>query len=205
MIKMTEKRLKIHICGMGGQGIGSTSRIIAGAAYLAGLTVGTIETHGLAQRGGRVVSELSIGYDPRESPICGEGEADIIIALEALEGLRSLPLLKQNGLAVVNTTTYHPLTVRVSKGSEIYPTLDQIENEIKRWTPNLVMIDARKDANLLGLSQSMNVILLGAILGNSTILPFNQEHLEQAIKLKVPSKYHEVNIKAFHKGMEYKI
>lgn len=202
---MNPKRLKIHICGMGGQGIGATSRIIASAAYLADLSVSTIETHGLAQRGGRVVSEISIGYDPSESPICAEGEADVLIALEVLESLRSLPMLKKNGLAVVNTTSYQPLLVRVSKGKMEYPSLKQIEKEILSWTSNLLMIDANEDANSLGLSQSMNMILLGAIAGNSEILPFTKDHLIQSIKSNVPSKYHDVNILAFNKGFEYQI
>ncbi|MHA1628719.1 MAG: 2-oxoacid:acceptor oxidoreductase family protein [Candidatus Heimdallarchaeota archaeon] len=74
-------------------------------------------SYGLAQRGRVVVSDLVIGYDPTESPLCAFGEADIIIALEALEALRSMPCLKPKGIAIVNTTTYQSLTVRISKGA----------------------------------------------------------------------------------------
>ena len=107
---------------MGGQGIGSTTRVLAAAAQLANLSIMTMETHGLAQRGGIVISDLAIGYDVTESPQCAEGEADVLIALEALEALRSMPKLRMDGIAVVNTTTYQPLSVRVSKGEVKYPS-----------------------------------------------------------------------------------
>lgn len=190
---------------MGGQGVGSTSRILARAARIAGLNVNTMETHGLAQRGGVVVSDLAIGFDPEESPICSFGEADVLISLEALETLRALPLLKRNGIVVFNTTQYQPLTVRISKGEVRYPSLNEINQELKRWTPNIFMVNAMEDARTLGLSQVMNVILIGALAGNSVVLPFDQESLKQAIKENVPQKYYQVNLEAFLKGISYKI
>ncbi len=202
---MTISKLKIHITGMGGQGIGSTSRILAYAAELAGLTVSTMETHGLAQRGGVVVSDMAIGYDPRETPICSDGEADVLIALECLESLRSLPRLRKNGMVIVNTTQYQPLTVRISKGEVKYPTISEIKTELLRWTPNILFVEANSDARELGLSQAMNVILLGAMAANTDILPFTMDQLKEAIKAKVPAAYHEVNLAAFQKGFEYKI
>jgi len=48
---MTNKKLKVEVIGMGGQGIGSTTRVLAAAAQLADISVMTMETHGLAQRG----------------------------------------------------------------------------------------------------------------------------------------------------------
>lgn len=196
------KQLKVHITGMGGQGIGATSRIIARAAQLAGLTVMTMETHGLAQRGGVVVSDLAIGYDPTESPICSDGEADVLIALEALESVRSLPRLKRDGVVVVNSTIFQPLTVRISNGTLKSPSITEITQELENWTKNIVIVDAFKDSTELGLSQSMNVILLGALARNSN-MPFSADHLKESIKLNIPSKYHEVNLSAFEKGLRY--
>jgi len=62
-----------------------------------------------------------------------------------------------------------------------------------------------EDARSLGLSQVMNVILIGALAANSKVLPFNQEHLKQAVKENVPQKYYTVNLEAFEKGFSYKI
>jgi len=201
--KMTEKKLKVHVTGMGGQGIGSTTRVLGVAAKLTGLSVMTMETHGLAQRGGVVVSDLAIGYDPTESPFCANGEADVLIALEVLEAVRSMPKLKQNGIAVVNTTAYQPLTVRISKGKIQYPTLKAIESELKKVASKLLMVPAQKDAQTLGVSRTMNMILIGALVANTTILPFTREEIITGMKSILPAKYIEVNIRAFEKGLSY--
>ena len=202
---MVNKKLKVHVTGMGGQGIGSTTRVLATAAQVANLTVMTMETHGLAQRGGVVVSDLAIGYDPTESPQCAEGEADVLIALEALESLRSMPKLRKNGIVVVNTTTYQPLVVRHSKGEIKYPTLEAIETELKRVTPNVLLVPAQIDARELGVSQTMNMILIGALTANTDILPFTKEQIIEGMTSILPPKYLDVNIKAFEKGLSYKI
>ncbi len=202
---MVNKKLKVHVTGMGGQGIGSTTRVLATAAQIANLTVMTMETHGLAQRGGVVVSDLAIGYDPTESPQCAEGEADVLIALEALESLRSMPKLRKNGIVVVNTTTYQPLVVRHSKGEIKYPTLEAIEAELKRVTPNVLLVPAQIDARELGVSQTMNMILIGALTANTDILPFTKEQIIEGMSSILPPKYLDVNIKAFEKGLSYKI
>jgi indolepyruvate ferredoxin oxidoreductase beta subunit len=198
-------KLKVHITGMGGQGIGSISRIIAHAAKLANLSITTMETHGLAQRGGVVVSDLAIGYDATESPICSDGEADVLIALEAMEAVRSLPKLKKDGVVVLNTTRYQPLTVRISDQKIKAPTLDAIKSELKLRTKNVLVVNALEDSRKLGLSQSMNVILLGALAGNTSILPFSIEHLKRAIESNIPSKFLEVNQQAFDIGSQYRL
>lgn len=202
---MTQKKLKVHITGMGGQGIGSTSRVLATAAEIADLTVMTMETHGLAQRGGVVISDLAIGYDPTESPLCALGEADVLIALEALESLRSMPKLRKDGVAVVNMTTYQPLSVRVSKGKVNYPSLEKIEKELHKITKKVLIVPAQEDARELGLSQAMNVILIGALTANTAILPFSEKQIRQGIKKNLPPKYHDINLKAFEKGLSYKL
>lgn len=209
MSENTEKKLKqtlkVHITGMGGQGIGSTSRILSTAAGIANLSVTTTETHGLAQRGGVVVSDLAIGYDPEESPICSNGEADVLIALEAVESLRSMSLLRKDGIAIVNTTKYQPVTVRISKGEINYPSLDEIKAELLKRTPHVILVNAMEDSRDLGLSQAMNVILLGALVGNTDILPFSADQIKEAIAKNVPAKYKSLNLKAFDRGFEYKI
>ncbi len=204
-MKMTRKTLKVHVTGMGGQGIGSTSRVLATAAKLAGLSVMTMETHGLAQRGGIVVSDLAIGYDPTESPQCTIGEADVLIALEALESVRSLPKLRENGIVVINTTTYQPLAVRHSKGEIKYPSLEEIEADLKRVTPNVLMVPAQSDAQELGVNRTMNMILIGALVANTDILPISKEQIIDGMKAILPPKYVEVNLKAFEKGLSYKL
>ena len=90
----------IYLAGVGGQGIGLLSEIILRAGDHAGLTVKGVDTHGLAQRGGIVKSQIRIGRHVH-SPLIPEGEADIVLALERHEALLAMNLaLKNNGTLV---------------------------------------------------------------------------------------------------------
>ena len=74
-----------------------------------------------------------------------------------------------------------------------------------KHTPNVLLVNAIEDSKKLGLSRTMNVILLGAMAGNTTILPFSADQLRTAIQASVPTKYSEINLKAFDLGLTYKI
>ena len=77
----------IMIVGVGGQGTLLTSRIIGKTALEAGYDVKISEVHGMAQRGGSVVTFVRFGEKVHE-PVVEEGDADVIIAFERLEALR---------------------------------------------------------------------------------------------------------------------
>jgi indolepyruvate ferredoxin oxidoreductase beta subunit len=108
----------ILISGVGGQGVLLTSKVIAEAALLAGLDVKQSEVHGMAQRGGSVLSQVRFG-DKVFSPIVSEGEADLLIGFEPLETARYLHFLKDDGVVVYNTRTIG--TIGVSIAAEKYP------------------------------------------------------------------------------------
>ncbi len=111
--------INVYITGVGGQGIGMLSEVIIRAADHAGLTVKGVDTHGLAQRGGIVVSQVRIGGDIY-SPLIPEGSADIAIALERHEALRALAtFVKKGGVLVWYDTVWQPLEVRLGIASEI--------------------------------------------------------------------------------------
>ena len=71
----------IMIVGVGGQGTLLTSRILGGITLDAGYDVKLSEVHGMAQRGGSVVTFVRYGEDVAE-PIVEEGQADVLIAFE---------------------------------------------------------------------------------------------------------------------------
>ena len=76
----------IMIVGVGGQGTLLTSRILGGLTIAGGYDVKLSEVHGMAQRGGSVVTFVRYGEKVAE-PIVEEGQADVIIAFERLEAL----------------------------------------------------------------------------------------------------------------------
>jgi indolepyruvate ferredoxin oxidoreductase beta subunit len=68
-------RQRIIVSGRGGQGVLTLTRVLAEAAMQAGHHVITSETHGMAQRGGAVLSTVKVG--PFHGPLVAPGEAEI--------------------------------------------------------------------------------------------------------------------------------
>lgn len=93
-------RQQILVAGAGGQGVLFLTRLLADAAILLGAPVLTSETHGMAQRGGIVVSHLKVGSF--ESPLIRTGQADGLLALKSEDLALHLRFLSPSGWAVVN-------------------------------------------------------------------------------------------------------
>jgi indolepyruvate ferredoxin oxidoreductase beta subunit len=113
------KAFSIYLTGVGGQGIGLISEIILRAADHGGHPVKSVDTHGLAQRGGIVVSQIRIG-DNVFSPLIPFGKADLVISLERHEALRAAgTVLKDNGYLIYYNTVWQPLPVRLNERAEV--------------------------------------------------------------------------------------
>ena len=182
----------ILISGVGGQGVLLTSKVIAEAALLAGLDVKQSEVHGMAQRGGSVLSQVRFG-DKVFSPIVTEGEADLLIGFEPLETARYLHFLKDDGVVVYNTRTIG--TIGVSIAAEKYPS--DVNEVIKNRVKTVIPFDGTKLAMAAGDKRALNLVLLGAAL---TFLPLKEAFILEAIKNTVPKKVLEINQKAFASG-----
>jgi len=182
----------ILISGVGGQGVLLTSKIIAEAALLQGLDVKQSEVHGMAQRGGSVLSQVRFG-DKVFSPIVSEGEADLLIGFEPLETARYLHFLRDNGTAIYNTRSIG--TIGVSIGKDEYPA--DIHEIIKKNAPKVFSFDATEVAVGVGEKRAVNLVLLGAAL---RFLPFDAKIVDTAIVNSVPKKLLEINQKAFAAG-----
>ncbi len=190
---MSTDDLNIYVCGVGGFGIGSVSSILSRAAMIKGIDSIGSETHGLAQRGGVVVSTLRLGRNLNGSPLIIKGNADIVFALEPLEALRAMPYLRSQGTVIYNTQRFQPLSVRL--GQFHYPGIDEIEKELLRITNRVIPVEASAKAKELGLSESANVIMLG-ILTRQGLLPFDMEVMREAVRMATPEKYVKINLAA---------
>ena len=125
----------IMIVGVGGQGTLLTSRILGGLAIARGLDVKLSEVHGMAQRGGSVVTFVRYGENVAE-PIVEEGQADVIIAFERLEAMRYAHYLKKGGVLIVNDWRIDPISVVI--GAAEYPEdiIDTLKGNYKVYTVN---------------------------------------------------------------------
>ena len=119
------KAFNIYLTGVGGQGIGLISEIILRAADHGGHRVKSVDTHGLAQRGGIVVSQIRMGENIF-SPLIPAGQADLAISLERHEALRAAArVLKDHGSLIYYNTVWQPLSVRLNEAAEV------TENDIR--------------------------------------------------------------------------
>lgn len=181
----------IMIVGVGGQGTLLTSRILGNLAIGGGYDVKLSEVHGMAQRGGSVVTFVRYGEEVTE-PIVEEGQADVLIAFEKLEALRYLHFLKEDGVIVVNDWRIDPITVVT--GAAQYPD-GVIESLCK--ARKTVVVEATSTAIEMGAPKAFNVIVLGAA---ARYVGFRREDWLQVIEATVPPKTMEVNRKAFEAG-----
>ena len=182
----------ILISGVGGQGVLLTSKIIAEAALLQSLDVKQSEVHGMAQRGGSVLSQVRFG-ERVFSPIVSEGEADLLIGFEPLETARYLHYLKDDGAVIYNT---RPIgTIGVSIAAEKYPA--DIEDIIKSRVKTILPFDGTQLAVAAGDKRTLNLVMLGAAL---RFLPLKESIIIDAIVNTVPKKVLEINQKAFAAG-----
>lgn len=187
---MTETK-NIMIVGVGGQGTLLTSRILGGLAMEAGFDVKISEVHGMAQRGGSVVTYVRYGAQVAE-PIVEEGQADVLIAFERLEALRYAHFLKKDGVLIVNDQRIDPMTVVT--GAAQYPE-NVIEELGKKY--RTVSLNAMEEALKLGNSRVFNTVILGVTAKN---MEFDRDAWIRVIEATVPQKTIEINRKAFEAG-----
>ncbi len=181
----------IMIVGVGGQGTLLTSRILGGITLRAGYDVKMSEVHGMAQRGGSVVTFVCYG-EKVEEPIVEEGQADVLIAFERLEALRYAHFLKKDGVLIVNDQRIDPMPVVI--GAAEYP--EHILEDLAK-THKVLAVDAMQEAKKLGNSRTFNVIVLGIAAQH---MDFSKEDWLAVIEQTVPPKTVEINKKAFEVG-----
>lgn len=187
--KMTTKN--IMIVGVGGQGTLLTSRILGGIITKSGYDVKLSEVHGMAQRGGSVVTFVRYG-DSVAEPIVEEGQADVLIAFERLEALRYAHFLKKDGVIIVNDQRIDPITVVT--GAAQYP--ENIIEDLKK-NYQVIDVDAMDEAKKLGNAKVFNTIIVGVAAKR---MDFDKDQWLEVIESTVPPKTVEINKAAFEAG-----
>lgn len=184
----------ILICGVGGQGILVASDLLAQVAFKEGFDVKKSEVHGMAQRGGSVVSHFRFG-EKVYSPLIPEGAAHFLLAFELLEGVRWLSFLSPKGTFLGDPWKLPP--AGVLRGAEEYPK--GLKERIRRRSYRSYFIEARKLAEELGSPWVQNTILLGAL---SHFLPFSESSWEEVLRELIKPQYLKLNLTSFKRGRE---
>ena len=156
----------------------------------------------MSQRGGSVTSHVRWG-EVVYSPLVGAGEADVLLAFEKAEALRTVRQLRPGALALVNMEAIEPVTV--TSGGQPYPEDDALRSVFSQVTEHVVYIDGPRIAADLGNTKVENVVLLGALSAQLEALGWTEPGLTvetwlAVIMERVPAKYAELNRKAFIAG-----
>ena len=186
------KTKNIIIVGVGGQGSLLASKILGHLLLSAGYDVKVSEVHGMSQRGGSVITYVRFG-DKVYSPFVDKGEADYIVSFEILETARWLPYLKSDGQIVTNTQQIDPMPVIT--GAATYP-----ENLVEKIKDKGIKIDAMDCLTLAkqaGSPKAVNIVLLGRL---SHYFDIDETAWQKSLEANVPSKFLELNKKAFELG-----
>lgn len=188
-----------QIVGVGGQGVLLASMVLGNAAMKAGYKVSMSEVHGMAQRGGSVLSTLRFGDDVI-SPLESIGGADLIMGFEPVETCRSINLGNKNTIILMNLDPVYPSMV--AAGFEEYPEVDELVKSVKESNNHVVTIEATEIAIAAGKAVAANAVMIGAVAAAEGF-PLSKDLLKETLLETVPEKFKELNGKAFDMGYEY--
>ncbi len=183
--------------GVGGQGNLLASNLLGQAALSMGIPVVVSEIHGMAQRGGVVESAVLMGG--ANSPIVSNGEADVLVSFEPLETMRILNKCNKKTLVITNAQALPPFTVAVGQGK--YPPVEEILDKVKKKVGKVVALDGNDLAEKAGNVLSLNMVMLGALIGTGAT-PVTEKVMKETIAGSTKKAFLESNLKAFDLGKE---
>lgn len=174
------------IAGMGGQGVVLAGDTLAEAAMLSGLNVKKSEIHGLSRRFGSVSCQVRIGKE-LHSPLRGHGAVNVLLAFEGYEGLKHLPFLRPDGLALFNRLWSKPGALTPAEDTAPACVRDQrIE-----WTEGTVLTHQAE------CPRSLNFFMLGVL---STRLAIDAGAWHEALENILSPASRDVNTEMFSAG-----
>ncbi len=178
--------VNIVLCGLGGQGILFVTKVLAETSLRKGHRVLGAETHGMAQRGGSVVSHLRIGE--AQSSLVRAGGADVVLALEEHEGYRNLPFLRDGARLYVNAKAGR------------FPRED-VKAYLGKHGVSYHVTPAGETAMSLGAPMSTNLALLGFYSAFESS-PASSAELRETVERITPERFLEANLGVFDAGVE---
>lgn len=186
----------VQIVGVGGQGVLLASNVLGTAAMNAGHRLMMSEVHGMAQRGGSVLSTVRFG-DEVYSPLEAEGGADLIMGFEPAETVRSLHLGNRDSEILMNLDPVLPSMV--AAGFDEYPDVNGLVEAVRAINPKVVTLDATKLAIEAGKAVAANAVMIGAVAALEGF-PLTKDQLRDALVASVPEKFRDLNLRAFELG-----
>ncbi|MBU3918323.1 2-oxoacid:acceptor oxidoreductase family protein [Patescibacteria group bacterium] len=187
------KKINIVISGVGGQGLITLGNILARAAFLEGKDIKMSELHGLSQRGGSVAVQIRFGKKIY-SPLISVQEADLVIAMERNEALKSCLFGdKAKTIFLINDNSiFSP-----AFGDKKLDSFEVIKNKILPFAKKIYSINATDiTTEKFDMPVLAGIYMLGCAISKGFI-PLKPENVLKAIEDIVPRGI-EDNKKAFN-------
>jgi 2-oxoglutarate ferredoxin oxidoreductase subunit gamma len=173
---------EVVIAGFGGQGALFAGQLLAFAALDSGKEVTWIPSYGPEMRGGTANCTVVVADEEIGSPLVRNPKNAIVMNLPSLDKYE--PMMHPSGVLVANASL--------------------INRPFARNDIDTILIPANDLGEVLGNKRLINVIMLGALLARSNILPL--EAIEQALKNHLPERHKHllgINLEALHKGAAF--
>ena len=196
MVKKLDQ-YNIVICGVGGQGLITLTKILAKAALLEDYEARTSELHGLSQRGGSVETHIRFGQKIY-SPLVREGGVNLVIAIETQEALRACHYASKKAGSIFLINEFSAPIV----GQKLI-SLKTVSANIKKFSKEIIIVPATE----VSKKELGNPVLAGIyLLSLATfkgLIPLKPVTVLKAIKEIVPAKHFDLNKKTFELAKKY--
>ncbi|HEY9072078.1 MAG TPA: 2-oxoacid:acceptor oxidoreductase family protein [Candidatus Ozemobacteraceae bacterium] len=163
------------ITGIGGQGVVSCAALLRWAALAAGYTLTGSDNRGGAQRLGHVAAVIRLTDEP-DTPLAPDIPdlcCDLLISLEASEGLRYASILGPRSLVIHDSRIVVPTNQRRNRLP--YPDADACTTAYRERAGRVIRIDADRSAReRFGKAVLGGMILMGAGLGHAGLLNISE-------------------------------
>ncbi len=194
---------RIGIAGTGGQGVLTAARVLCDGFAERGHEVVSSQLRGMAQRGGSV--QCTVMIDCGISPVMASGAADFVLGFEPVETVRVLELMSSHTLVFMNTAPVTPYVLAqrsVLDGKEAkYPAVNRLAACVREITADVHLLDATKLAADAGSVQTLNMIMLGCLLGTGS-LPCAANRFWESVTRTIPPPLVDANTRAFFSGVD---
>jgi indolepyruvate ferredoxin oxidoreductase len=200
---------RVYMPGIGGTGVVTANQVLAYAAMMEGKQVHVLDQTGLAQKGGAVLSSLTV-YEgaarPHMSNKVGLGRADLMIGLDTL-GVVNAPnadRMSPQRTVVVADSTLQPTAEVVRHVNFMLPGKPALQRAIdahSRAEEN-VWVEAGKVSETLFGDQALTNIFMVGVAYQAGLLPMASKSIEAAVKLNGVAV--EKNLQAFRYGRLFK-
>jgi len=191
---MKTERYQVLLVGVGGQGVLTAAKVLAAAAQAADLPAVVGQLHGMSQRGGAV--ECSVIFGRTESSFVS-GTVAVVAAFEPLEAVRALPKIGPDTRVLINASPIRPYSM--VQGDKPYPSREEVLETIRTSTESVVVFDGPAITEEVGVKRTLNMALLGALLGLE-LLPMTEKALLAGVEATCALRFLESNQQALKLG-----